>query len=163
MFAVLSMLFARFAFVAALGGPPCLLPPVSGSVLDPFRPPGCPYCSGNRGIEYSTRPGAPVVAAAGGTVTFAGSVAGARYVVVEHVGGYRTTYGRLSTTLVRAGVTVRSGQLVGTAGSVTFFGLRLGETYLDPAPYLATVRPQPRLVPLDGTGQRRPPALRAAC
>jgi murein DD-endopeptidase MepM/ murein hydrolase activator NlpD len=163
MFAALSMLFARLAFVAALGSPPCLLPPVSGSIVDPFRPPGCPYCPGNRGIEYSTQPGAAVVASSAGTVTFAGPVAGVRYVVVEHIGGYRTTYGRLAAALVVAGVAVRSGQRLGTAGPVTFFGLRLGETYLDPAPHLATVLPQPRLVPLDGTARRMAPTPRLTC
>ncbi len=163
MFAALSILFARLAFVAALGSPPCLLPPVDGSVFDPFRPPGCPYCPGNRGIEYSTQPGAPVAAASAGTVTFAGSVAGVRYVVVEHAGGFRTTYGRLAAIAVAAGATVRAGERVGAAGPVTFFGLRLGETYLDPNPYLARIVPQPRLVPLDGTSRRQQPPPRLVC
>ena len=163
MFAALSILFARLAFVAALGSPPCLLPPVSGSILDPFRPPGCTYCPGNRGIEYSTQAGSSVVAASGGKVTFAGLVAGVRYVVVEHAGGYRTTYGRLQAIAVANGAPVQSGQHVGTAGSVTFFGLRLGDAYLDPAPFLAQVVPQPRLVPLDGMSRRLPPPRRLTC
>ena len=163
MFAALSMLFARLAFVAALGSPPCLLPPVSGSVLDPFRPPGCTYCPGNRGIEYSTQAGVPVVAASSGTVTFAGLVAGVRYVVVDHGGGYRTTYGRLQVIAVAIGARVNSGQYIATAGSSTFFGLRLGDAYLDPAPFLAQVVPQPRLVPIDGTARRPPPPRRLTC
>ncbi len=163
MFAVLSSLIARLAMVIAIGGPPCLLPPIHGTVTDPFRPPGCPYCPGNRGIEYSTTAGASVVAAADGVVTFAGPVAGVRYVVVEHAGGYRTTYGRLSAIAVLVGSTVRAGQPIATAGAATFFGLRLGDIYLDPGPHLAQVVPQPRLIPLDGRDRRPPPIPRLSC
>ena len=48
----------------------------------PFRAPACAYCPGNRGLEYDAAVGSPVRAAAAGTVTFAGVVAGVRYVVV---------------------------------------------------------------------------------
>ncbi len=146
-----------------LGGPPCLLPPVVGRVTDPFRPPGCPYCPGNRGLEYATTPGRPVIAAANGSVGFAGSVAGVRYVVIEHTGGYRTTYGRLASITVRSGSPVRAGETLGTTGPATYFGLRRGEIYLDPAPHLARVTPQPRLIPLDGRDRRPPPPPRLVC
>jgi murein DD-endopeptidase MepM/ murein hydrolase activator NlpD len=163
MFAVVSLFLARLAVSLALAGAPCLLTPVHGNVTDPFRQPGCSFCPGNRGIEYATAPGAAVIAAAGGVVTFAGPVAGVRYVVVDHGGGYRTTYGRLAAISVAVGSAVRAGQTVGAAGPATFFGLRLGEVYLDPAPHLAKIVPQPRLVPLDGRARRPPPPQRLSC
>jgi murein DD-endopeptidase MepM/ murein hydrolase activator NlpD len=97
-----------------------------------------------------------VIAAAPGRVSFAGTVAGVRYVVVEHASGHRTTYGGLADTVVRAGADVVGGAPVGVSSDRLFFGLRFGERYLDPAPFLATVRPRPQLVPLDGRN-RRPP------
>ena len=137
--------------------PPCLLPPVSGaSVIDAFREPACPYCPGNRGLELAPAPGSVVIAAAPGRVSFAGSVAGVRYVVVEHASGHRTTYGRLASMVVRAGVTVTAGEILGVSTDRQFLGLRLGERYLDPAPFQAMVRPLPQLVPHDGRN-RRPP------
>lgn len=158
-----AALVAKFVAALAVGGAPCLLPPVTGRVIDPFRPPDCSYCAGNRGIEYATTAGSPVRAAAAGSVSFAGVVAGTRYVVVDHGGGYRTTYGRLAAAAVSVGSRVSAGAMVGTSGSQTFFGLRLGETYLDPAPHLATTVPQPRLVPLDGRHRLPPPPAKLAC
>ncbi|MGD9705023.1 MAG: peptidoglycan DD-metalloendopeptidase family protein [Acidimicrobiia bacterium] len=130
--------------------PPCLLPPVAAPVVDRFREPPCPYCAGNRGLELAPAAGSAVVAAAPGRVSFSGSVAGVRYVVVEHQSGHRTTYGRLAGILVRTGALVAAGTPVGTSSDRLFFGLRHGEQYLDPAPHLATVRARPQLVPLDG-------------
>jgi len=133
---------------------PCLLAPVSARVADPFRDPGCRWCAGNRGLEYDTGPGRSVQAGAGGAVSFAGSVAGTLYVVVEHPSGLRTTYGRLSTILVAHGDRVAAGTPVGRTGAGLFFGVRRGDTYLDPAAYLFTEYFRPRLVPL--WGPRRP-------
>ena len=74
--------------------PACLLPPVVAPVVDPFRDPGCAWCPGNRGLTYGVATGTVVRAAAAGSVTFSGRVAGTRYVVVEHAaGGLRATYG----------------------------------------------------------------------
>ena len=30
----------------------CLVPPVAGPVVEPFRRPACPYCAGHRGLTY---------------------------------------------------------------------------------------------------------------
>ena len=61
--------------------PGCYQPPVESPIVDPFRAPECPFCRGNRGLEYQPPSGSPVVAAADGVVTFSGVVAGVRYVV----------------------------------------------------------------------------------
>lgn len=143
---------------------PCLEPPVAAPVTEGFRSPWCLWCSGHRGIDYSTAPGSPVRAAAGGVVRFAGPVAGTLYVVVAHPSGLRTTYGRLTVLAVSAGSRVRAGETVGTAGRRLFFGVRpaSGATgrYLDPARYLLRLVRRPRLVPADGSAA--PPRLPSA-
>ncbi len=141
----------------------CLLPPVAAPVSDPFREPDCPYCPGNRGLEYTPQSGSPVVAAAAGAVEFSGSVAGVRYVVVRHADGLRATYGRLSSIDVAQGATVISGQRIGLSSDRLYFGLRRDDVYIDPAPLLGELRHRPRLVPVDGTRGRTPPPPTVHC
>lgn len=169
--AVLSVVLAVALVACALVRPvraatppvPCLLPPLRAPVVDPFREPSCPWCAGNRGLELAPAPGTAVGASAAGKVSFAGVVAGVRYVVIEHGGGFRTTYGRLATSAVTPGRLVSAGEPIGTSSARLFFGLRHGERYLDPAPALATVRARPQLVPLDGRNRRPPRLGRIAC
>ena len=130
---VISTVVAVPARAAAAPADPVVYhPPVDGPVVDGFRPPATPYGAGNRGIDYATEPGAPVVAAAGGEVVFAGPVAGDLHVVVLHPDGIRTSYSFLASISVRRGQQVDAGATVGTAGGVLHFGARAGETYLDP-------------------------------
>ncbi|MBA3604399.1 MAG: M23 family metallopeptidase [Actinomycetota bacterium] len=157
----LSSLVAAPLPTAPMAG--CLRPPVVAPVVDPFRQPACPWCAGNRGLEYDVAAGTEVRAAAAGTVTFAGSVAGVRYVVVEHADGLRATYGRLDSATVATGRRVATGQIVGRSGDGLFFGIRRGETYLDPAPLLGRLVERARLVPTDGSRPRRPPPAVLAC
>lgn len=149
---------------ALAGGPPgCLLPPVTAPVSDPFRDPGCPWCPGNRGLQYDVPSGTAVRAAAAGTVTFSGSVAGTLYVVVEHSDGLRATYGGLSATSLAASDVVVAGAVVGRSGDGLHFGIRRGEDYIDPAPLLGRLVERPYLVPTDGTRRRPPPPPRFEC
>jgi murein DD-endopeptidase MepM/ murein hydrolase activator NlpD len=140
----------------------CLLPPVEAPISDHFREPACPYCAGNRGLEYLVTPGTAVTAAAPGTVEFSGEVAGVRYVVVRHLDGRRATYGKLQVTTLRVGDRVIAGQRIGTTSAALYFGLREGERYVDPEPLLAVLRRRARLVPVDGTPPRPvgPPVTR---
>jgi murein DD-endopeptidase MepM/ murein hydrolase activator NlpD len=124
-------------------------PPVRGPVVDPFRPPATPYAAGNRGIDYATQPGEPVVAAAAGSVTFAGTVAGAVDVVVVHADRLRTTYAGLADATVVDGGTVAAGDVIGHARIRLHFGVRAGRAYLDPAILLAPPERHARLVPVD--------------
>ena len=138
------MLVALAIAAAARRGtasPPCLLPPVAAPIVDPFREPLCQWCPGNRGLTYQVRAGTTVRAAAAGTVTFSGVVAGTRYVVVAHADGLRATYGGLSSSALGAGDAVAAGGVVGTSGDELHFGLRDGERYLDPEPLLGRGRP----------------------
>jgi murein DD-endopeptidase MepM/ murein hydrolase activator NlpD len=119
--------------------------PVDGPVIRPFEPPESPYGAGHRGIDISAPAGTVVRAAADGVVAFAGSVAGGRYVSIDHPDGVRTTYSWLSGISVRAGDPVRRGDPVGASGlghpgvdpAHLHFGARYAGTYLDPMLLLA--------------------------
>ena len=103
-------------------------------------------------------------AAAGGTVTFSGSVAGTVYVVVDHGDGLRATYGRLASAAVAGGDRVATGAVVGrSGGGGLYFGLRRGDEYVDPAPLLGRLVERWRLVPMDGSAARRPPPPEVRC
>ncbi len=117
--------------------------PVAGDppeVLRAFDPPPRPWLPGHRGVDLAAPAGAPVRAAAPGTVAFAGQVAGRPVVSIEHPGGLRTTYEPVTPT-VQAGDAVEQGDLIGhltragahCAGPCLHWGLRSGaEHYLDP-------------------------------
>lgn len=136
---------------AALVGPPPYRPPVDGPVIDPFRPPPGPYAAGNRGLEYATTPGAPVVAAGAGEVVFAGAVAGALHVTVLHPDGLRTSSSFLAAVVVARGQHVEAGEVIGIAGDRLHLGVRdPAGTYLDPALLFAgRLHPTVHLVPLE--------------
>jgi peptidase M23-like protein/putative serine esterase DUF676 len=137
-------------------------PPVDGPITDPFRPPATPYGAGNRGVDYATKPGRMVGAAAPGDVVFAGPVGNSLHVVVLHADGIRTSYSFLATVGVRRGDRVSAGAPVGTSGSSLHFGARAGDAYLDPT-QLFSGTGRVYLVP-DGTAARAqpPPAATAS-
>ena len=122
------------------------LHPVDGPVARPFDPPRSRFGAGHLGADLEVVAGAPVHAAGPGVVSFAGSIAGSRHVVIAHAGNLRTSYSFLATLAVRRGDQVTAGETIGTAGgvgeghdgSVLHFGLRTGETYVDP---MALFRP----------------------
>jgi murein DD-endopeptidase MepM/ murein hydrolase activator NlpD len=150
-------------FSSVLLSSTCLLPPVAAPVVDHFRPPACQWCPGNRGLTYAVPAGTEVRAAASGTVTFSGTVAGTFYVVVRHADGLRATYGQLAGSGLRAGDVVVAGSIVGPSTSGLHFGLRRGDEYLDPEPLLGRLVDRARLVPTDGTPPRAAPPPRLQC
>ncbi|WNF29886.1 peptidoglycan DD-metalloendopeptidase family protein [Streptomyces sp. C11-1] len=140
--------------------------PLTGrpTVLRGWQPPTGPYGPGHRGVDLAAGPGAPVLAAAGGRVSFAGRVAGRGVLAIE-VGGsgsppLRTTYEPVRA-LVEEGASVRAGQPVGAleegpfhcAAGCLHWGLRRGDAYLDPLSLLppSLLRRGPsRLLPVFG-------------
>jgi murein DD-endopeptidase MepM/ murein hydrolase activator NlpD len=104
-----------------------------------------------------------VVAAYAGVVRFDGVVADVRYLVVVQADGRTATYGRLATVFVAVGATVAAGQGLGTTTARFFFGLRQGDRYVDPGPFLGVARFRPRLVPIDGYPPRRAPPPITSC
>lgn len=120
-------------------GVPAGVLPVPGPLLRPFSPPPDPWLPGHRGIDLAAAVGAPVLAAAAGTITYAGDLAGRGVVVVDH-GATRTTYEPVDAA-VRVGQSVATGEVLGTlqAGhpscapaTCLHWGLRRGQEYLDP-------------------------------
>jgi murein DD-endopeptidase MepM/ murein hydrolase activator NlpD len=149
-------------FVVALCA---LLLPTQFPVADSFRPPSCKWCAGNRGIEYVIPAHTPVYSAASGVVTFAGSVAGARYVVVRTKSGVVVTHGRLEAVQVSRGDPVSAGFRIGTSTGGLYIGVRrLGE-YLDPmtcapaAKNPSGLRPRAVLVPIHSHGPQNRGAI----
>ena len=60
----------------------CWRPPVNRPITDPFRPPPCRWCSGNRGLEFAAQSGDDVLSVVSGTVWFHGSVGLTGYLTV---------------------------------------------------------------------------------
>ncbi|PSJ26316.1 hypothetical protein B7P34_23615, partial [Streptosporangium nondiastaticum] len=140
-----------------------------------WRPPPVPWAAGHRGVDLVARPGQAVRAAAPGTVSFAGTVAGRGVVSVKHPGTgdppLRTTYEPVDA-VVKEGDEVAAGQVIGTlqagpflshclkgtggaagSGACLHWGLLRGKIYLDPLSLLPPWmlrRPPSRLLPLSG-------------
>ena len=133
---------------------PPLDPPVT--VMHAFDAPPAPWAAGHRGVDLAASDGAPVLAPAGGIVTFAGPVAGRPVVVVSHPDGRRSSLEPVIGS-VPVGEPVTGGQLVGTLADIAthcaprrclHWGVRDGETYLDPMSLLPLHGPVV-LLPLD--------------
>lgn len=122
------------------------IPPVDAPVVDAFRMPEQPWLAGNRGLEYDTKPGQVIQASANGLVTFAGSVAGSKFVTIRHEPDLRTTVGFLDVILVSAGEVVSQGMPIAVAGERTHFSARRGDGYIDPALLFRRLRTIVRLV-----------------
>ncbi|MFH9137762.1 murein hydrolase activator EnvC family protein [Streptomyces sp. NPDC017524] len=144
------------------------------TVLRGWEPPAGPYGPGHRGVDLAAEPGARVLAAADGRVSFAGRVAGRGVVAVEVAGSgsppLRTTYEPVRA-LVEEGASARAGQPVGVLEEGPFhcdegclhWGLRRGDAYLDPLSLLppALLRKGPsRLLPVFGVPE--PDAVRVS-
>jgi murein DD-endopeptidase MepM/ murein hydrolase activator NlpD len=135
--------------------------PVRGEVVRPYEPPESPYGSGHRGIDIAAPLGTPVRSSQTGTVAFAGPVAGALYVSIDHPDGVRTTYSWLSEVSVRPGDPVERGSPIGLTGPGhpgvdpphLHFGARFAGEYIDPMLLLGggSLVGLVRLAPVEGT------------
>jgi murein DD-endopeptidase MepM/ murein hydrolase activator NlpD len=168
---LLVVLSAVLAPSPAVAAPPAAAvglwwAPLAGelAVTRPFDPPPDPFAAGHRGADLAGAAVSPVLAAGDGMVVFAGMVAGRPLVSIEHPDGLRTTYEPVDPS-VAAGQQVLRGSPIGTlVGGHTgcpveaclHWGLRRGETYLDP---MALLRPpRIRLLPMGRTDLGLPPA-----
>ena len=76
------------------------------------------YARFHRGVDIGAAWGTPIMAATDGRVASAGWGAGyGNMVQLNHAGGLSTRYGHMSRVAVRAGQTVRQGQVIGYVGS----------------------------------------------
>lgn len=75
----------------------------------------------HHGVDIAAAWGTPVLAAAAGTVVYAGWFGGyGKLVVVDHGGGLATLYGHLSSIRVSVGQTVGPGEVLGNVGSTGY-------------------------------------------
>jgi murein DD-endopeptidase MepM/ murein hydrolase activator NlpD len=133
---------------------PGLWLPATGAVVRGFEAPAGPYGPGHRGVDVAVAVGSPVSAPAAGRVTFAGPVAGSRWVSVLVAPGVVATVGPLLDLAVATGERVPAraplGRLAAGHGGAVHLSLRVDGAYVDPLPWLVD-RPRPRLVPLPPT------------
>ncbi|MFI5626436.1 peptidoglycan DD-metalloendopeptidase family protein [Nocardioides sp. NPDC051685] len=126
-------------------------------VVRRFDPPDAPWGAGHRGVDLRGSPGQVVHTALGGTVAFAGSIAGKPVVAIDH-GETRTTYEPVVAT-VRGGDRVTAGASIGrlsTASSHCWprsclhWGLirNSDHVYLDPLTLVGGGPKPVRLLPL---------------
>ena len=122
--------------------------PVAGELNDGFGARSDPF--GGGGAEFHTgqdimaAPGTPVVAAAEGTVTFAGWKNGYGQVVeIDHGQGLTTRYGHLSKIETAAGHEIARGELLGRVGSTgrstgphLHYEVRINDSPVSPRAYL---------------------------
>ncbi len=129
--------------------------PVRGTITQPFGPTtfalepprvyqGVQYAHFHDAIDFATRLGQPVLAAAEGRVTFVGHLSdGAMVVVIAHSGGLVSVYAHLDDTFarppVRIGDSVNANQVIGfvgltgiTTGPHLHFSVSRGGQPIDP-------------------------------
>lgn len=103
------------------------------------------YWWGHRAIDIAAYTGAPIYAADGGFVSFAGwtDIGYGYLLVIDHANGYATYYAHLSGFYVSVGDRVDRGDLIATMGSTgnstgphLHFEIRLGNMPLNPRLYL---------------------------
>ena len=131
---------------AAGAAPGTLLRPVPGWISSGFGPrihPIYGYSLMHNGVDMNGDMGQKIVAAAGGTVFFAGVKGGyGNSIMIDHGGGMVTLYAHQSRFAVSNGQKVNAGQLigyVGTSGISTgphlHFEVRINGNPVDPAKY----------------------------
>jgi murein DD-endopeptidase MepM/ murein hydrolase activator NlpD len=98
----------------------------------------------HEGVDISARHGTPILAAAKGTVVYAGWLAGLGYTVeIDHGYGYLTRYGHASKLLVRRGQQVKRGEVIAHVGSTGIstsphlhYEVRIGGRAVNPMNYV---------------------------
>ncbi|RKP43773.1 peptidoglycan DD-metalloendopeptidase family protein [Pararobbsia silviterrae] len=115
-----------------------LIWPARGPIVGTFG------VNGNKGIDIAGSDGTPVVAAANGTVVYAGDrLRGyGMLLIVKHNADFLTAYAHNRALLVREGDTVKQGQKIAEMGNTDadrmelHFELRYAGTSIDPTRYL---------------------------
>ncbi|MCD2442426.1 M23 family metallopeptidase [Agromyces sp. SYSU K20354] len=123
-------------------------------VVSPFRAPPTPYKAGHRGIDLLVEPAATVVAAAPGTVSYAGMVAGRGVVAIDHGDGVVSSIEPVAASVAR-GEVVSAGDVIGTVtqgghctGDCVHFGVRVHGEYVSPFLFLGGL-PRAVLLPME--------------
>jgi murein DD-endopeptidase MepM/ murein hydrolase activator NlpD len=126
--------------------------PVQGSVTSRFGPRG--LWGWHRGVDIKAPRGAPIHAAATGTVVFSGRQSSyGRVIKIAHANGLITIYAHNSVNFVKPGDRVRAGALIGAVGRTghattnhLHFEVRRQGVPNDPLPLLRRPEPGPAVV-----------------
>ena len=118
-----------------------LIWPASGPVTSPF---GWRWGRMHDGIDIGASYGAPIHAAASGTIIYCGWESGyGNLTVIDHGGNLATAYGHQSSIAVTCGQQVTQGQVIGYVGSTghstgphLHFEVRINGAPVDPLGYL---------------------------
>ncbi len=121
--------------------------PLSGDITSGFGMRKNPLGAGNDfhpGLDIAADAGTPISAAAPGRVVSAGPDGGyGNLIVIDDGSGVTTRYAHCSQIYARVGETVAQGQPIGAVGSTgrstgphLHFEVRVGDTPVDPLPYL---------------------------
>ncbi len=127
--------------------------PLAGkpAVVHGFDPPAKPWLSGHRGVDLAAPQGTAVMAPTDGVVSFSGVVVNREVLTITTADGLRLSFEPVNSTL-HTGDAVTRGQSVGVitgpshcdagpAGSCLHWGVRRGDTYLNPLQFLMDLRP----------------------
>ncbi len=145
-------------------GDPGRTPPIPGAVLRGFQVGEHDWLPGHRGVDLAGHPGQSVVAAAAGTASWIGTIAGVPMLTIQHPDGLRSTYQPVEAIVPR-GAAVTAGQPVAVlvdghcaAQACLHLGLRDGEVYLDPLAWLGgQATGEVRLLPRSAVPRQQPP------
>lgn len=98
----------------------------------------------HNGLDIAANEGSEIYSALNGTVELASYTSGdyGNYIIINH-GSFKTLYGHCKKLNVNVGDTVLAGQIIATCGSTgrstgphLHFEIRIGETRIDPTPFL---------------------------
>jgi hypothetical protein len=121
--------------------------PIGGPIISGFCWRRNPLGGGiqfHTGLDIAMPQGAPIVATADGTVSFAGAQTGYGLVVfIDHKYGFQTRYGHCSQLLVKEGDEVKRGDLIALVGSTgwstgphTHYEILVNGVHIDPMRYI---------------------------
>ena len=138
--------------------------PVAGKVLRRFQMGESDWSPGHRGVDLAGIEGQQVVSPESGVVSWVGRINGVPMMSIQHPDGTRSTFQPVTTSLA-TGAVVFAGQPVAILvtghcdGSdvCLHWGVRRGETYLDPLVWLGGDTPRVRLLSADATPRVTPP------
>ena len=152
------------ALERGLAGIPQVMPASLEYISSGFGYRSDPFTGGaayHAGLDFRGPIGAPIYAAAAGTVSVAGVRSGyGNCIEIDHGNGLMTRYAHMSGYRARAGQKVAAGQVVGLIGSTgrstgphLHFEVRINDRPLNPRPFLeaaAHVFQEPSHSPADG-------------
>lgn len=119
-------------------------------IIRPAEIPEKNWERGHRGVDLKAQPGDAILVSRGGTVHFAGVVAGTPTVSIMHSDGLRTTYEPVRATVAK-GQHVTRGEVIGHLVDAEqlgeharkqpglSWGAKIGEAYIDPLTLLGSV------------------------